>query len=94
MTRAIPLGIESGERAFKSSFQRLCRLMIPSWTETLRLSQLPGCTRCLEAEYQRPRLIGRFTGQGLNLLLDDVDYFYRKALAAGGTSVIEPESTK
>jgi uncharacterized glyoxalase superfamily protein PhnB len=47
-----------------------------------------------DAEYQRPRLIGRSTGQGLYLLLDDVDDFYRRALAAGGTSVIEPESTE
>lgn len=47
-----------------------------------------------DAEYQRPGLIGRSTGRGLYLLVDDVDDFYRKAVAAGGTSVIEPESTE
>jgi uncharacterized glyoxalase superfamily protein PhnB len=47
-----------------------------------------------DAEYQRPGLVGRSTGQGLYLLVDDVDDFYRKAVAAGGTSVIEPESTE
>jgi uncharacterized glyoxalase superfamily protein PhnB len=46
-----------------------------------------------DAEYQRPPLVGRSTGQGVYLLLDDVDEFYRDAVAAGGTSVIEPEST-
>lgn len=47
-----------------------------------------------DAEYQRPALVGRSTGQGLYLLIDDVDVFYRNAIAAGGTSVIEPESTE
>ena len=47
-----------------------------------------------DAEYQRPPLVGRSTGQGLYLLIDDVDIFYRKAVAAGGTSVIEPEDTE
>jgi uncharacterized glyoxalase superfamily protein PhnB len=46
-----------------------------------------------DAKYQRPPLVGRSTGQGVYLLLDDVDEFYRDAVAAGGTSVIEPEST-
>jgi uncharacterized glyoxalase superfamily protein PhnB len=46
-----------------------------------------------DAEYQRPALVGRSTGQGVYLLLDDVEEFYRNAVAAGGTSVIEPEST-
>ena len=46
-----------------------------------------------DADYQRPPLIGRSTGQGLYLLVDDVDSFHQKALAAGATSVIEPEET-
>ena len=33
-------------------------------------------------------------GQGLYLLVDDVDGFYRQAVAAGGTGVIEPENTE
>ncbi|MDR7081052.1 putative glyoxalase superfamily protein PhnB [Arthrobacter ginsengisoli] len=47
-----------------------------------------------DAKYQRPPLVGRSTGQGLYLLVDDVDAFYRNAVAAGGTSVIAPESTE
>ena len=47
-----------------------------------------------DAAYQRPPLIGQSTGQGLYLLVEDVDAFHQKALAAGGTSVIEPEDTQ
>jgi uncharacterized glyoxalase superfamily protein PhnB len=46
-----------------------------------------------DAGYQRPVLRGQSTGQGLYLLVDDVDGFHRRALAAGATSVIRPEST-
>lgn len=46
-----------------------------------------------DADYQRPALIGRSTGQGLYLFFEDVEAFHRRALAAGGTSVIEPEET-
>ena len=47
-----------------------------------------------DAGYERPALHGQSTGQGLYLLLEDVDGFYRSALAAGATTVIEPESTE
>jgi len=47
-----------------------------------------------DAEYQRPALVGRSTGQGLYLLVDDVDVFYRNAVAAGAITVIEPENTE
>lgn len=47
-----------------------------------------------DADYQRPALIGRSTGQGLYLLVEDVDEFHRKALAAGATAVIDPENTE
>jgi uncharacterized glyoxalase superfamily protein PhnB len=46
-----------------------------------------------DAGYQRPPLVGQSTGQGLYLLVDDVDAFHRRAVAAGGISVIEPEDT-
>jgi uncharacterized glyoxalase superfamily protein PhnB len=46
-----------------------------------------------DAAYHRPPLIGQSTGRGLYLLVEDVDAFHQKALAAGGTSVIEPEDT-
>jgi uncharacterized glyoxalase superfamily protein PhnB len=47
-----------------------------------------------DADYQKPRLIGWSTGHGLYLLVDDVDGFHNKAVAAGGTSVIKPEDTE
>lgn len=47
-----------------------------------------------DAEYQRPKLMGRSTGAGLYLLVEDVDDFFRKALAAGAVAVIEPENTE
>ncbi|MFC9770885.1 MULTISPECIES: VOC family protein [unclassified Pseudarthrobacter] len=46
-----------------------------------------------DAGYQRPPLVGRSTGQGLYLLVDDADAFFRAAVAAGATPVIEPEDT-
>ncbi|GAA4027482.1 hypothetical protein GCM10023063_05890 [Arthrobacter methylotrophus] len=46
-----------------------------------------------DADYQQPALIGRSTGGGLYLLVDDADGFYRRALAAGGIAVIAPEDT-
>lgn len=47
-----------------------------------------------EAGYQLPALIGPSTGQGLYILVEDVDDFHRKALAAGARSVIGPENTE
>lgn len=47
-----------------------------------------------DAGYQRPALVGPSTGQGLYLLVDDVDDFYGRAMAAGASTVIEPESTE
>ncbi len=47
-----------------------------------------------DVEYTRPPLVGRSTGQGLYLLMQDVDGFFQRALAAGGSPVIEPEETE
>lgn len=47
-----------------------------------------------DADYRRPPLAGRSTGQGLYLLLEDVDGFYRRAVESGGVAVIEPEDTE
>lgn len=47
-----------------------------------------------DADYQVPPLLGRSTGQGLYLLLDDLDNFHALAVRAGGTSVIAPEDTE
>ena len=60
----------------------------------LRMGQAVLMVASDDADYQTPRLVGRSTGQGLYLLVDDVDGFHRRAVAAGGTSVIEPEDTE
>ena len=47
-----------------------------------------------DAPYAKPALVGRSTGQGLHLLVDDVDGIHARALAAGGTEVFAPEDTE
>ena len=47
-----------------------------------------------DAPYAKPALVGRSTGQGLYLLVDDVDAVHARALAAGGTEVFAPEDTE
>ena len=46
-----------------------------------------------DGPYQRAPLLDVSTGQGVYLLVDDVDAAHRAAVAAGGTSVTEPEDT-
>ncbi len=49
-----------------------------------------------DADYSRPPLVGRSTGGGLYLVLDDaaaVDDWYRRGIEAGGTPVFDPEDT-
>jgi uncharacterized glyoxalase superfamily protein PhnB len=49
-----------------------------------------------DAEYRRPPLVGRSTGGGLYLVLDDsaaVEDRYRRGIEAGGTPVVPPEDT-
>lgn len=46
-----------------------------------------------DADYAVPPLIGRSTGNGLYLLVDDVEAIYAAAIQAGATSVFEPEAT-
>ena len=49
-----------------------------------------------DADYSRPPLIGRSTGGGLYLVLDDaasVEDWYRRGIEAGGTPVFVPEDT-
>lgn len=47
-----------------------------------------------DAGYTTPPLMGRSTGRGLYLLVDDVDAFFDRATSAGGIPVIEPEDTE
>ncbi|WP_409332675.1 VOC family protein [Trujillonella humicola] len=50
-----------------------------------------------DAEYSRPPLVGRSTGGGLYLVLDDaaaVDGMYLRGIDAGGTPVFGPEDTE
>ncbi|MGY1740012.1 MULTISPECIES: VOC family protein [unclassified Blastococcus] len=50
-----------------------------------------------DADYRRPPLVGRSTGGGLYLVLDDaaaVDDGYRRGIEAGGRPVIAPEDTE
>ncbi|MGT2463036.1 VOC family protein [Sinomonas atrocyanea] len=46
-----------------------------------------------DAPYTVPALSGQSTGAGVYLVTDDVDAMFRRAVAAGGTPVIEPEDT-
>ncbi|ADB73937.1 hypothetical protein Gobs01_03648 [Geodermatophilus obscurus DSM 43160] len=46
-----------------------------------------------DADYQGPPLIGRSTGRGLYLRVDDVDGAFERAVAAGAEPVIAPENT-
>ena len=47
-----------------------------------------------DAACVRLPLVGRSTGQGLYLLVDDVDQFYARAVAAEGGVVFAPEDTE
>jgi hypothetical protein len=44
--------------------------------------------------YETPKLLGRSTGHGLYLLVDDVAALHGAALQAGGSSVFAPEKTE
>jgi uncharacterized glyoxalase superfamily protein PhnB len=46
-----------------------------------------------DADYRRSPLVGRSTGDGLYLLVDEVDACHARAVAAGGRSVLAPEDT-
>ena len=46
-----------------------------------------------DAAYQKPPALGRSTGGGLYLLVDDVDQLHARAVHAGGRTLIPPEDT-
>ena len=60
----------------------------------VRLGEVVLMVSSHDADYATPPLVVRSTGRGLYLLVDDVGGVFHRALAAGGTSVIEPEDTE
>jgi uncharacterized glyoxalase superfamily protein PhnB len=44
--------------------------------------------------YETPKLLGRSTGHGLYVLVDDVAALHGAALRAGGSSIFAPEKTE
>ncbi len=60
----------------------------------VRLGDAVGMVAGDDVPYARPALVGRSTGQGLHLPVDDVDGIHARALAAGGTEVFAPEDTE
>ena len=47
-----------------------------------------------DESYEAPKLVGRSTGHGLYLLVDDVAALHGAVLQAGGSSVFAPEKTE
>jgi uncharacterized glyoxalase superfamily protein PhnB len=60
----------------------------------LRLGDAGVMVAPVDEPYETPNLIGRSTGRGLYLLVDDVAALYGAALQAGGSSVFAPEKTE
>jgi len=60
----------------------------------LRLGDAVVIVAPADEEYAIPDLIGRSTGQGMYLLVDDVSSAHGAALQAGGCSVFPPEMTE
>jgi uncharacterized glyoxalase superfamily protein PhnB len=59
-----------------------------------RLGDVVLMVSSFDADYETPRLVGRSTGRGLYLLVDNVDALYASAIDAGGESVFAPEDTE
>jgi uncharacterized glyoxalase superfamily protein PhnB len=59
----------------------------------LRLGDAVVMLSTADADYTMPPLVGRSTGSGLYLLVDDVDAIHAAASAAGATAVLVPETT-
>ena len=60
----------------------------------LRLGDAVVMVAPADEPYETPELIGRSTGHGLYLLVDDVAALHGAALRAGGSSVFVPEKTE
>jgi uncharacterized glyoxalase superfamily protein PhnB len=60
----------------------------------LRLGDVVIMVASADADYVMPPLVGRSTGHGAYLLVDDVEAIYARALASGATAVVAPEMTE
>lgn len=59
----------------------------------LRLDEVILMVASDDQQYAVPPLLGQSTGAGVYLVADDVDSLFRRAVAAGGRAIIEPEDT-
>ena len=60
----------------------------------LKLGDAVVMLASMDADYALPPLVGRSTGVGLYLHVEDVRAAYATAIALGGGSVFEPEQTE
>lgn len=60
----------------------------------LRLGDAVVMVAPADEPYETPKLIGRSTGRGLYLLVDDVTTLHGAAVQAGGSSVFAPDKTE
>jgi uncharacterized glyoxalase superfamily protein PhnB len=60
----------------------------------LRLGDAAVMVAPADEAYEIPKLIGRSTGHGLYLQVDDVPALHAAALEAGGRDVVAPERTE
>ena len=60
----------------------------------LRLGDAVVMVAPADEPYETPKLIGRSTGRGLYLLVDDVTTLHGAAPQAGGSSVFAPDKTE
>lgn len=60
----------------------------------LRLGEAAVMVAPADEAYDTPELIGRSTGRGIYLLVDDVPELHGAALRAGGREVFGPEKTE
>ena len=60
----------------------------------LRLDDAVVMLATADADYPVPPLVGRSTGNGLYLRVEDVGAIYNAAIKAGAASVFEPEATE
>lgn len=60
----------------------------------VRLGAAVVIVASFDNDYDTPRLRGRSVGNGLYIRTDEVNEMYRRAMAAGATSVFPPEATE